>query len=111
MEAGKDSLRTDDQATVDKQDIDEDGKSEPVPAADFRLEHKYQVWALMKQQMHQKGQADSYSAANKVIASFATVSKRDQISLCDDTLVNSHSIIMLNKLVFIADSSRLSWRF
>lgn len=73
MEAGKDSLRTDDHA-VDK--LDDADNKEQVPAADQPLQHKYAVWAMMKQQMQQKGhQADSYSAANKIVATFATVSQ------------------------------------
>jgi hypothetical protein len=89
MEAGKDSLRTDDQAQVDKHDGADDGKGEQVPSADCALQHKYSVWAMMKQQMQQ--QADSYSAALKVVASFATVSHSPASTKDDTLLVNSHS--------------------
>ena len=71
MEAGKDSLRTDDQA--DRHD--DDGKDQ-VPAADTALQHRYCVWAMMKQQMQQDA---SYSSANKIVANFATVSVLNQL--------------------------------
>ena len=69
MEADKDSLRTDDQAHVEKHDGAEDSQGEPVPSADFALQHKYSVWAMMKHQLQkQQDQSIAFEAANKVIA-------------------------------------------
>lgn len=45
MEAGKDSSRTDDY----QGQLDDDKADGLVPSADLALQHKYNVWAMMKQ--------------------------------------------------------------
>jgi len=85
MEAGKDSLSTDDQA-----DRHDELDKEQIPPADSPLEHRYSVWAMMKQQMQQDA---SYSSANKIVASFGTVSDSNQLIrlMMTKILVNSLS--------------------
>jgi hypothetical protein len=76
MEAGKDSSRTDD-FQVDALKLDDDKADGLVPSADLALQHRYNVWAMMKQQMNNKNLQDlseTYQVANKIIANFASVS-------------------------------------